>query len=427
MLEEGKSIPELICSNVKSIINQNQFIFETLWNKAIPAEERIREIKESLLPVETKIITENKEIISHLMSILANTNLGVSTCTVISGIELAYKFKPIFEGYKNIVRIHQQGKIKNGVRFLTHIENDKEQVALVKKFLDMGFYIRHLKNIPSLNFGVSERQLESTIEKMTRGKMMQSLLHSTEPLYISHFQSLFEELWDSAIDVEERIRQIESGIASEHTRVIENPLQSKNLFLQTLENAQEEIMIMFPSLNSIKRQSQIGFFSLLKLKNQLDFRVRILSPNADIVKEIILLEYAKEKNHNDVNKVAIRDITKQQEIRSIILMADKKQLLAIEVKDDSKETFEEATGLTTYSTSVPTVLSYVSIFESLWSQTEISDNLRIANEKLIQSEEMERDFINTAAHELRTPMQAITGYSEMDQELFDDLKKIAKT
>ena len=53
-------------------------------------------------------------------------------------------------------------------------------------------------------------------------------------------------------------------------------------------------------------------------------------------------------------------------------------------------------------------------------------NLEISNEKLVQSEEMEREFVNTAAHELRTPTQAITGYSELDEELFDDIFKNGK-
>jgi signal transduction histidine kinase len=49
--------------------------------------------------------------------------------------------------------------------------------------------------------------------------------------------------------------------------------------------------------------------------------------------------------------------------------------------------------------------------------------LKLSNEKLIQSEEMEREFVNTAAHELRTPTQAITGYSELDDEMFNDIFK----
>jgi signal transduction histidine kinase len=50
-------------------------------------------------------------------------------------------------------------------------------------------------------------------------------------------------------------------------------------------------------------------------------------------------------------------------------------------------------------------------------------DLEFSNEKLIQSEEMEKEFVNTAAHELRTPTQAITGYTELDDELFDGILK----
>jgi two-component system, OmpR family, sensor histidine kinase VicK len=42
--------------------------------------------------------------------------------------------------------------------------------------------------------------------------------------------------------------------------------------------------------------------------------------------------------------------------------------LTVELKDDTKETSYEAIGLATYSNSKPTVLSYVTIFDTLWKQ-----------------------------------------------------------
>ncbi len=44
-LDKEKLVPLLIYSNVKQIVNQQQYIFQTLWNKAIPAEQRIQEIE----------------------------------------------------------------------------------------------------------------------------------------------------------------------------------------------------------------------------------------------------------------------------------------------------------------------------------------------------------------------------------------------
>jgi signal transduction histidine kinase len=88
------------------------------------------------------------------------------------------------------------------------------------------------------------------------------------------------------------------------------------------------------------------------------------------------------------------------------MVIDRNISLVMEKVDDTKEEFIEAVGLSTYSTSTPTVASYVSIFENFWSQLKLYEKLR-ANEK------MEREFINLAAHELRTPAQAILGYTEL--------------
>ena len=425
-LEEDKPVLDLIYSNAKGIVDQNQFIFETVWNQATPAEQRIREIEEGLFPVETRIVESPEEIHALILDITKKSNDGLSNCSTIGGFQMIYEHKALFNAYLNLLSRYKERKAQGSVRWITHIENNNDRIDLIKKFLNLGVEIRHVNNLPPMSFALSNKQFQGTIEKMEQGKMFKSVLYSTEPPYIKHFQLIFEEIWNSSINAEERIRQIKHGIASDHTIVIENPIQSKNFLLKLLEDAKEEIMIIFPSLNSVKRQSKIGLINLLKLKDQQNFRIKILSPNADIVKEIFLLEYSKEKG-NTIDNVAIREISGQQEIKSTILIVDKKQLLTFEVRDNTRETFEEATGLATYSTSLPTLLSYISIFESLWTQTEMLDNLRVANEKLIESEEMEREFINTAAHELRTPTQAIMGYTELDAEIIDDILRTAES
>ncbi|MFZ0224682.1 MAG: HAMP domain-containing sensor histidine kinase, partial [Candidatus Nitrosopolaris sp.] len=74
---------------------------------------------------------------------------------------------------------------------------------------------------------------------------------------------------------------------------------------------------------------------------------------------------------------------------------------------DSKTTFDEAIGLSTYSNSKAGVLSYVAIFEKLWNQIELYQQVREANEHLKLHDKMQKEFINVAAHELRTPIQPI--------------------
>ena len=53
-LQEASLVQQVISSNVRAILDQQQYVFETLWNKAIPAEQKIRQIEEG--HYETKLI-----------------------------------------------------------------------------------------------------------------------------------------------------------------------------------------------------------------------------------------------------------------------------------------------------------------------------------------------------------------------------------
>ena len=107
-----------------------------------------------------------------------------------------------------------------GLKIITSIDSDN--VKLSKIFLDYGMEIRHVKNLPPMSFGVSDKEIAATIEKMENGKMVQSLLISNEPDYITHFTSIFEELWKNGIDAKDRIRDIEEGKHFTSIEVIQN-------------------------------------------------------------------------------------------------------------------------------------------------------------------------------------------------------------
>ena len=133
------------------------------------------------------------------------------------------------------------------------------------------------------------------------------------------------------------------------------------------------------------------------IKNKV--HVRILVPIEDKIKDVV-------HRLRQVNGIDIRNIDSPMQTRMTILLVDKKYSLVVELKDDSKYTFEEAIGLATYSNSKSTVLSYVSIFETLWKQSELK-------EELLNRSMAQKEFINVAAHELRDPVQPILGLSEI--------------
>src|SRR6188472_869373 len=49
-------LQQIIYSNVKDIVEQQKYVFESFWNKAIPAEQRIKELEEGITPGSTEVI-----------------------------------------------------------------------------------------------------------------------------------------------------------------------------------------------------------------------------------------------------------------------------------------------------------------------------------------------------------------------------------
>jgi len=419
-MDEKEIVTELIYSNAKEIVEQNRYIFDILWKKAISLDQRRRELEDGKLPIETNIIDNPVDALNYAIDFVNRIEKRLSSFTSMDYFKLLDKNKPLLQAYLELL-----SRNEHGIRWLTCIENNKD-LDLIKKFLAMGIKIRHTRHLPSLNFAVSDKQFVGTVEKVAEGKMFEKILHSTDPLYVDHFQAIFEELWIEGRDAKERISQIESGIDFGTTRVIEEPIEAKKIFLNLLNNAQKEIMILFPSYNAIKREVVMGVIDAIKQKSAEGIRIRILSPVDEKIKVLLF------SDDNTINldlvkqNISYKEIRKQEYLISTIVIVDRKYVLATELRDDSKDLFEKAIGLVTYSISKPTVLSYISIFESLWDQTEMSTNLKVANEKLVRSEQIEREFINTAAHELRTPTQAIMGYAELGEEVINDLLKVTK-
>jgi hypothetical protein len=69
-LQKEKPVAQLIYSNVIEIVEQQQYVFDTLWGRAIPAEEKIREIEEGIKPDITDVIRNPGEILKLELGIL---------------------------------------------------------------------------------------------------------------------------------------------------------------------------------------------------------------------------------------------------------------------------------------------------------------------------------------------------------------------
>jgi two-component system, OmpR family, sensor histidine kinase VicK len=112
--EKGKPASWIIYSNAKEIIeHQQQFVFNSFWSRAIPAEQKIKEIEEGIIRYETRIIEDPNQIIEEISHITANSN-ELSTCLTPGGMQYSYNY--FFNIKKKLLEKQREGKHK-GIRY----------------------------------------------------------------------------------------------------------------------------------------------------------------------------------------------------------------------------------------------------------------------------------------------------------------------
>ncbi len=261
--------------------------------------------------------------------------------------------------------------------------------------------VRHLEAVKG-NFGIQDGQhyMGHIIQK--EGEPPRQLFHVSIKGFVKQQQYLFDNLWSKAIPAEYRIKEIEEGIIPDLIEILKQPSEIINLGHKLVRAARDEILLIFHTANGLLRQDRAGGIDLLiENVDKYEIRVKILVPIEDKISDTI-------QRLEKINGIQIRNIESAMQTRMTILVVDRMFSLVVELKDDSKENSEEAIGLATYSNSKSTVLSYASIFDTLWKQSEL-------REELLNRNVAQKEFINIAAHELRNPIQPILGLSDILQ------------
>jgi two-component system, OmpR family, sensor histidine kinase VicK len=333
--------------------------------------------------------------------------------------------------------------------------------------------VRHLPKVIGILL-VTDKEFFSDIDPLPFSSSSQ-LLYSGMEEVVKQQLDIFESLWNKSVSGEKKIAEVEKDIVSNGTNeltdenetkfrtfLLKDPYKTQQLLIQYIQKATKEILIILPSINAFFRHRKIGIFNILEkkllninnnnnnnnhddddLENSNKLLVKILTPaNNKIEKNITrIYKRLKKTNKQKEENIEFRRIESLSEIKTACIILDKKDVIIIELKNDFKDNFLEAIGSSIYSNTPTTVFSYISIFDTLWSQTDLYNSIRIANDNLQSTTEelreslqilanvnqeltltneilnnhdrMQKEFINVAAHELRTPTQSIIGYCEM--------------
>ena len=376
------------------------------------------------------------EVINAISDIFSNANHRIDVC---GNSNFPLKISS-FESVRKVVIAAKNRGIS--LRFI--IEITKENLQYCKDLMKITDELRHMDEIEA-NFGLSETEYLGSI---TLQEEALQATYSNVKEVVEQQQFIFDTLWSKATPAEQKIREIEEGIEPEVIETIRNPFEIQKIAFELVKSARDEILLIFSTANAFHRQERTGMIKLLKeAAAGRRVQIRILTPIDDLIKGTVQ-KLIREQQQNQP-RIDIRFIGRFSQTKIRILVVDKASSLVVELKDDTKESSYEAMGLATYSNSKSTVLSYVSIFETLWMQTELYEQLvesnnglakayeqlEAANEQLKVHEKMQKEFINVASHELRTPIQPILGLSEVlyakikdtgQRQLLDTITRNAK-
>ena len=439
-IKEQQAVPQLIYSNVKEIIEQQEFIFESFWTRAIPAKQRIREMEDATEPEFYEVISDHEKASQVLVDLAKSVK------------KEAFFLLP---NDKSMVRIDRLGVIDylikaaqkdsiGSIRIICPISEVNSEI--IKKVTENApnIIILNGNNSPYGMYIVdNQRAFRAELnepEAETFSEAIGFSVYSTRRNTVDFFKSVFELLWNE--------RKLNEDLKKAATEVIQNPHRILELFINMIKLANQEILLVLPTTNAFLREDRVGIIKLLNdAAMERNLIVRIVTPTNEIIEkriQRILVSEGKEVEGERGELLALQEEREERkrknfDVRRIdittspsekiavttvtILVADKKESLVIEKIDDSTENFVEAAGLATYSNSKPTVMSYVSIFEILWNQAELYLHIKEAHEKLKVQDRMQKEFINVAAHELRTPIQPILGLLGLLRSKKDDINK----
>ncbi len=328
--------------------------------------------------------------------------------------------------------------LKRGVKLRAITVVTKDNIFYVKDALQYFSEIRHLDGIAG-TFVVSDTQYFGTSMMLyNEGKIKkeEGVCKSQYPVelcilsnlreLVHEQQKYFDILWNQAMPGVEKIKEIEM-IETPQLKVLNNPFEIQNMLINLLQSVRKEVWLLIYSstiFENIQRFSNI-LTILQSLQEKMSVMILVLTTNNNPKKpsEQIQIDTAKDnvalgKRNIEIRKIKNTRLTNYEvQQNTLIAICDGNKSLTIkfnEEKDDtSVDSFSQLIESAIYTVGKETVMPSILLFERLWYQTKLIQNVK-------DSVNLQKEFVNLAAHELRNPIQPILVLSELVNDKIRD-------
>jgi len=341
----------------------------------------------------TRVIHGTKEVVDAEVAFFYNINKKADTYMNYTRPPLAIGLDPVRNAFLDAKSrgVH--------LRYLTEITEDN--LSYCKELLKLVDELRHLDGITG-NFMVSETEYVAPLILFEHGQIAPQAVYSNTKEIVEQQQHIFDNFWSKGISAGNKIKEIEEGVEPEFHEVITNEDDANKILLELSRSVKKEALFILPTDNAMRRADSLGVIDCLINASQVGASIKIICP-------------LSKRNSQILSKISdqapsIQILKGSTSPAAGVLIVDGMKFSRTELgepsNDDTNIQSSRAARFTVYSNSRPTVELFRSIFGLLWNERTLNEQLRI-------TDSMQRDFINIAAHELRTPIQPILGLSQI--------------
>lgn len=362
----------------------------------------------------TRILRGDKNTTNAILRLISQSTTRIDVCC--SSKVLSLKIgEELFQ--KAIVDAKNEG-----LEFRIIMKITKDNISHCRNLMKI-VELRHLDGLKG-NFLLNERECVYATSILKEGNIVPHFLYTNTKEFLQQQHDFFDTFWNNSISAQERIRQIEGEIQPHHIDIIRNSKRAESLFVSEVQYAKSEVLIVVNSIDYLKYLAEIGL---------VDSMINAKSNSANVI-----ILYSEQNGGVGVNFDAaqlktISDLTEYAQIRRIsgiqgnILIIDNSKVLAI---SEEVEGNVDNSTFAVFSDNQSLVNNFGALLNALSNEAEILDSIIVAkdnlanlnkqlaeaNEQLKMHDKLQREFINIAAHELRTPIMPIIGYAELLSE-----------
>jgi signal transduction histidine kinase len=363
----------------------------------------------------TRILRGSKNTTNAIIRLISQSKTRIDVCC-------SYKVQSLAISEKFFRKAIVDAK-KEGLEFRIIMKITKDNISYCRNLMKI-VELRHLDGLKG-NFLLNEKECVYATPILKERKIIPRLLHTNINEFLEQQHNFFDTFWNISISAQERIRQIEGEIQPHHIDIIRNSKRAESLFVSEVQYAKSEVLILVNSIEYLKYLTEIGLVdSMIKAKSN-SANIIILYSEDNDSRVSVNFDAAQLKTISDLKEYT--QIRRISGIQGNILIIDNSKVLAI---SEGVEGNVDNNPFAVYSDNKSLVNNFGVLLDALLNEAEILDSIIVAkdnlanlnrqlveaNEQLKNHDKLQQEFINIAAHELRTPIMPIIGYAELLSE-----------